>query len=395
MTDRTARRRVDALSRMAFRGSVGFVAATYVGYPLTALALSHIAPRPHQTGDPTGVVTVIVAAHNEGAVLAQKLRSVLDGDLDGVEVEVIVVDDGSTDDTAAAASSIGSVRVLRLPRCGKAAALAAAVEVASGGVLVFTDANSLFERGTLAAVLRPFADPAVGGVVGDQRYRGDSGSAGERAHWAFDRMLKAAESAIGSTVSATGALYAIRRTHVSTIPEGVTDDFYISTGAVLGGGRLVFAPEAVVTEWAAATPRDEYARKVRVMTRGLRAVWLRRPLLSPRHGFYSASLLSRKVFRRLTAPAILVSAAASLAAPRRSVPSLAVAAGSVSFVSLAAVGWYGPERLGKNPIVSLPTFACLSVAATMHALWNTATGVRVTRWESAGAPRDALDESTP
>ncbi len=370
------------LARLVFRSSIGFVGATYLGYPLVAIARSRLAPRPVATGAPSGSVSVIVAAHDEVDVIASKLRSVMAFVPDGIDLEVVVADDGSADGTGDAAARLDGVRVLTLPRGGKAAALEAAVEATTGDIVVFTDANSLFGSGTLHALLEPFADPSVGGVAGDQHYEGDGASIGERAHWRFDTALKQAESVAGSVVSATGALYAIRREHFHGVAEGVTDDFWVSTGVVVDGKRLVLAPGAVVLESAASGVRDEYSRKVRIMTRGLRGVWMRRQLLAPSRGFYAVSLAARKVARRLTSVAIVTTVAASLAAPRRSLPTKAVALGSSAIVALGLVGWSAPQRWSRSPLFSIPAFCCMSVVAALQALWNAVTGVRIVRWDT-------------
>ena len=132
----------------------------------------------------------------------------------------------------------------------------------------------------LRALVRPFADPSVGGVAGDQRYRSRDGAdaiaSGEQRYWDLDRLLKAAESRAGSTISATGAIYAVRRSLFRPVPPGVTDDFFTSTGAIAQGYRLVFAADAVAYEPVAKTSEVEWGRKVRVMTRGLRGVLMRR-----------------------------------------------------------------------------------------------------------------------
>lgn len=371
------------------RGCLAVVAYTYAGYPLLVAARALLVPRPWAVGEPAASCSVIVAAHDEEAVIVEKLRTLARSIGDRADVEVVVADDGSTDRTAELAESSGLAhRVLRLPRGGKAAALSAAVAASSGDILVFTDANSLFEERTLGALLAPFADPEVGGVAGDQRYIGDGGSAGERAHWSFDRWLKRAEAAAGSTVSATGALYAIRRRHFHGVREGVTDDFYLSTGVVADGARLVFAPDATVVEQAAETARQEYGRKVRVMTRGLAAVRARAELLAPRHGFYALSLLSRKVLRRLSAIPLLVAGVSAVLQPRRSLLTSAVAATTWTTVGLGVVGLAGPPVLARRRAFSVPAFVCLSVGAAVRALWNTARGVRIERWEASdGAHR--------
>ena len=103
----------------------------------------------------------------------------------------------------------------------------------------------------------------------------DATTAGEQVNWGFDRILKEAESRAGSTISATGAIYAIRRTLFRGVPVGVTDDFAVSTSVIEQGYRLVFAPDAVAWEPVASSGSMEWDRKVRIMTRGLRGVFER------------------------------------------------------------------------------------------------------------------------
>ncbi len=224
-------------------------------------------------------------------------------------LEIVIASDGSDDGTDTIVASYEerdgrAVRLLSLPRRGKAATLNAAVERTRGEILVFSDANSMYAPDAVRRIVRPFADSAVGGVAGDQRYLTDRSvdgiAHGEDSYWSFDRRLKKAESASGSVISATGAIYAIRRPLFAPVRADVTDDFYTSTGVIAQGRRLVFAPDAVAYEPTAASGGDEFGRKVRVMTRGLRGVIARRHLLNPfKHGFYAVQLFSHKVLRRL------------------------------------------------------------------------------------------------
>ena len=97
--------------------------------------------------------------------------------------------DGSTDGTNGIVAGFADhgVRLLALPRVGKAAALNAALAEATGEIVIFSDANSMFGRDAIRSLVRPFADPEVGGVAGDQRYdRGGASGAmaeGERGYW--------------------------------------------------------------------------------------------------------------------------------------------------------------------------------------------------------------------
>ena len=375
---------------LAFWGAVAVIAYTYAGFPLLVLARAVVRPRPFVTADVHPRISVLIAAHNEAGAIGSKLESVLAAAYPEGHREVIVASDGSDDGTEEVVRGHESpeVRLLALPRVGKAAALNRAIAAATGEVLVFTDANSALEPDALTALVRPFADPSVGGVAGDQRYRkrGDEAAVagGERSYWGFDRLLKVAESRAGNAISATGALYAVRRELVGEVPEGVTDDFATSTGVIAAGSRLVFAPEAVAWEPVAASGEVEFGRKVRVMTRGLRGVLVRRQLLDVRrHGFYAVQLLSHKVLRRLMVVPLAVLAVASPALWRRGWLYRLATVGQACFYGAGAAGLVAGSsaRRRGGRLLALPAFFCLVNAASVKACWNLVTGRRIDRWE--------------
>ena len=377
------------MTLVAFWGAAGLVAYTYVGFPLLLLARARVRPRPHLTAAVTPAVTIVIAAHDEEAVIGDKVRNLLGLDYPAEQLHVVVASDGSTDATVARAREAGGqrVEVLDLPRTGKAGALNAAVARARGDILVFTDANSMFAPDALRGLVAPFADDEVGGVAGDQRYLRsgeEPGVArGERGYWSVDRTLKRAESASGSVVSATGAIYAVRRSLFDPVPDGVTDDFTTSTAVIARGRRLVFAPDAVAFEPVGASREIEYGRKVRVMTRGLNAVLFRRSLLDPRrHGFYALELLSHKVLRRLMAIPLAVLAGTAAVLARRSGVYRFAAAGQAVLYALGAAGLaLERTRAARWRSLALPAYFCLVNVASLQAVLNVVRGRSVDRWE--------------
>lgn len=377
------------VARVAFWGSLATLAFAYVGYPALTLLRARTRPRPFQKAPITPTVTILIAAHNEAAVIGRKIEALLAVDYPAELAQIIVASDGSDDGTVEVARNAGGSRVdvLALPRTGKAQALNVAAARASGEILVFTDANSLLATDALRRLVSPFADPAVGGVAGNQVYRHESaeGGEGELTYWDVDRRLKVAETRAGSAVSATGALYAVRQSLFRAIPEGVTDDFVTSVGVVAQGHRLVFAPDAIAYEDVARSGRAEFARKVRVMTRGLRGVILMRRLLNPRrHGFYSVQLFTQKVLKRLTViPNLVLAASAGLAWRWGGIYRVATVF-EVCFAAAALIGLGFPRsRLGRLPIFSLPAYFCMANAASLMALGNVLTGRHVVRWQTA------------
>ena len=239
----------------------------------------------------------------------------------------------------------------------------------------------------MRALVAPFADPDVGAVAGDQRYLAGHADAavatGERRYWDLDRAIKRAESRGGNAVSATGAIYAVRRELFSRVPPGVTDDFATSTAVIAHGKRLVFAPEAIAFEPVARSGPDEFARKVRVMTRGLNAVVARHELLDPRrHGFYALQLLSHKVLRRLMALPLAALALTAAVEARRSRAFRALAAAQGVLYGVGTAGLFLRRGGGwRSRVVALPAYFCLVNGASLAALWNVVRRREIDRWE--------------
>ena len=386
---------------VAFWLAVTTIVYTLAGFPLIVLLRARLVARPHVEAEVTPSLTVIVAAHNEEADLPAKLANVLSVDYPADQLDVIVASDGSTDRTVELARSVtgGRVTVLDLPRAGKASALNAALELATGDIVAFTDANSMMSRETLRALVRPFADPDVGGVAGNQVYtEPDEGVvAGELVHWNFDRALKTAASRAGSVVSATGALYAVRRELVPTVIDGVTDDFYVSTAVIAAGRRLVFAPAATVHEPVSSSADEEIGRKRRVMTRGFRSVIARRELLDPRrHGWNSVQLITYKLLRRLLAIPVLTVGVAAIALRRRHPLYALVALGQLAFWVAAGIGYAARStRLGASRVVALPMFVAMGLVTSVLAALDVVTGREIRQWTPARpGPVSAADDES-
>lgn len=376
------------IDRVVFWGCAGLVGFAYVGAPLVILARAALRPRPVRAAAIEPTVSVVMAARNEAASIGPRLDNLARLDYPAGSLEVIMASDGSEDETVAIARSRSneSLSVLDLDRVGKADALNAAVAQATGEIVVFTDANTTFATDAISALVRPFADPEVGGVAGNQVYsssQNGAGDLGERSYWDLDRIVKEAESTAGSTVSATGAIYALRRSLVPTIVSGVTDDFYTSTAVVEQGYRLVFAPEAIAYEPPAATAGREYGRKVRIMTRGFRGVAARRSLADPRRtGFYAVQFIWHKLVRRLLALPLLALAVTSLGLARRGGIYRLAAIGQLLGYAAAAASFLAPNsRLGRSRPAALAGYFVMVNVASLHAALNVVRGRRVERWE--------------
>ena len=156
---------------MVFWVSVALLLYTQIGYPLVlAVAARTVRVPVTRPSGATPTVSLIIAAYNEGAVIAAKVANALALDWPRERLEVIVCSDGAGDDTVARARAAGADLVLDLPRAGKVRTQDAGVAAARGELLAFSDANSSWEPGALAALVAAFDDPAVGYACGQVRF---------------------------------------------------------------------------------------------------------------------------------------------------------------------------------------------------------------------------------
>lgn len=377
-----------------FWGSIGLILYTYIGFPVIMALRGLLRPKSVQGGADTPSVTMIIAAHNEEAVIVKKLDNTFALDYPRSQIEVIVASDGSDDMTNLLVADYDApeVRLLALPRQGKNRTLNEAVAAARGDILVFSDADSMLAPDALRHLVAPFADAEVGGVGGDFHYADehDEGT-GERTYWSLDRSLKQLQSRAGSMTSATGQIYALRRKLFTALPVGVTDDFFISIQAPANHQRLVFEPRAVATGSVATSSGAEFRRKVRVMTAGLRGVWLMRRLLNPlNYGFFAVQLLTHKVLRRLmVVPIALLALSAPFLWQRGWLYKLATI-GQAGLHGAATLGWLLRDtKPGRSKLLSLPFFFDMVNVAALAAVANLVRGERHDIWVPQRAASNA------
>ena len=299
--------------------SLGTLAYTYLVFPLVTLLRGLIFKRTWTQDDSAPPVSLIIVCHNEEYGSQAKLENVACCNYPTNSLEIIVASDGSDDRTAEIVKAFPDKRVklFEMERRGKIPTLNHAVEHATGEILVFTDANSVLRDDALRKLTRHFADENIGCVAGNQVYvkdtrqldekTADRWEDGETSYWNLDRMLKQAQTNAGNAIAATGALYAIRARLFQKVPEGVTDDFYISTRSIQQGYQLIFDREAIAYEAVVKKSTVELGRKVRIMTRGMRSLLFSLDLMNPfRYGFYAIQLISHKLLKRLCVLPLLV-----------------------------------------------------------------------------------------
>ncbi len=266
---------------------------------------------------PPPPVIILFSAHNEEAIVVPRLANLEAVDYPADRVQVRVGVDGGTDRTAVlaqgwAAAHPNVTAIVAEQNRGKMAMLKRLVREGGGEeatLLVFTDANTMFDPDALRRLVAPFEDPAVGGVCGRLVLEhGASGQTDERAYWDTESRLKEAESTLDSCLGANGAIYAIRGGLFDgdTPDNTIVDDFVIGMKVREQGFRMVFEPRAVAREELPPAVSDEWRRRVRIGAGAYQAMALCRRCLAPRYGTFAWVFWSHKVLRWFTPHLMLV-----------------------------------------------------------------------------------------
>lgn len=367
---------------------------TYAGYPLLVLLVSLLRSRSVARAAFEPVVSVIITAYNEERDLRAKLENTLALDYPPAKLEVLVASDCSTDRTDEIAREFESrgVRLHRqTERHGKTAAQNAAVELARGEVILFSDATTLYQRDVLRVMMPDFADASVGCVAGRLVYVDPAQSSvghGARSYWNYETFLKKHESRACSLIGASGCLYAVRRSSYVPMYDEACSDFLIATKMVEQGLRAVYEPEAVCTEETNRRADKEMRMRVRVITQTFTDLWRHRAMMNPwRSGFYAVQLFSHKVLRYFVPLFLLALIISSAALAPFSLFYAAIFAAQVLFYFVAALGW-ALERIGAKRLrlLALPQYFVLTNVASVIAYYKFLRGERYARWEPIREP---------
>ena len=283
--------------------AAALVAYTYVGYAGWLRLRLLWRPHPVLRGAVTPTVSVIMVVRNEEEILQSKLQNLLSLDYPQDQFEIVVVSDGSTDRTEQILREFAHEPrlhvILNQLSKGKAGGLNDALEVAHGEVVVFTDARQKIDGSAVRLLAENFADPRVGCVSGELMLgdpeSGESGQ-GLGLYWRIEKQIRQLESASGSVVGATGALYAARRQLLTPVPAGtILDDVFLPMHIARQGQRVIFDPRAIAWDTADLGAEREFSRKVRTLSGNYQLVqfapWLLRRENPIRFEFISHKLL--------------------------------------------------------------------------------------------------------
>jgi len=380
---------------ICFWVSVGLIVWTQLAYAGVLALLARVfarSSRAARAAAPDGAppsLSLIVAAHDEEPVIAAKVRNVLALDYPRERLQLIVACDGCSDATARLAREEGADVVLELARGGKVRAQDAAVAVARGEIVAFSDANALWAPGAARALVEAFADPRVGYACGQVRFLAADGADGpanqEGTYWRYELAVRALESRLSSITAGNGAIYATRRDTYIVVDPVMGHDLSLPFNIVKRGSRAVYVQGALATERMVPTLAGEFARKRRMMSHTWPIV-LRGGMLSPR-GYppgYALMILSHRLLRYSTPALHVVALAATIALVAAGAGAVYVLTLALQLALLLAALLAGAVR--ARPLL-IARYYVLTTASPAAGLWDWLRHGTAASWEAAEGTR--------
>lgn len=385
---------ITPILKVFFWSAALFLFYVHFGYPLTLLILSCRGKQKKNNNRGQGeqpLVTVFIAAHNEGSVIREKLDNALGLDYPKGRLEVIVASDGSTDDTNRILDEYrkqGVVVFINERNQGKNAVINQYVRSASGEILVFTDANAIFSSGAVMHLAAHFSNPDAGCVGGKLTYLSGNGlvARGEGIYFRYENIIRKLEGLRGAMVGANGAIYALRRDLFVDIPPHVPNDFFHPLTVLKRGYAVEFEEKAIAYEKPTINRREEFRRKSRIVVRSIAAVMEVRKQYGSAFGKGWFNLLSHKILRWFTLPVIVLLLVVNALLLGQTFYGVVFCLLSL-LLGCGLIGYFLDMGGRGSRLFSIPYYFLLINAAAMVGMLDYLRGRRVTTWKQAQTTR--------
>jgi len=372
--------------------SLVIILYVYAGYPIILQLLSILLKTKSSRQDEMLVpdVALIISCYNEVDVVKEKIENSLAIDYPKDKLQIIIVSDGSddgTDEIAQQYATQGIVLIRQEGRLGKTSAINMAMEKLTTDVVVFSDANAMYEPDAIKKLVRNFADETVGYVVGAALYtdgKTSAAAASEDIYWRYEMKLKTLESKLHSVVGGDGAIYAIRRNLFIELDAKDINDFVNPLQIVAQGYRGIFDHEANCLEETAGDFSKEAKRKQRIVNRSFRGLMKVKEVMNPfKFGFFSFEVISHKLLRWLIPVFIVCFAFGSLFLSYENILTFQIITLlGIVFLWLAQIGLLKSRNTHSSPIFFIPYYFLMvnyysllgvitAIAGNIQVTWST------------------------
>jgi cellulose synthase/poly-beta-1,6-N-acetylglucosamine synthase-like glycosyltransferase len=360
----------------------------YVGYPALLCLIASFRRR-RQASDPgyTPSLSILIAACNEDAGIEEKLRQTVQLEYPKDKLEILVLSDGSEDQTDEIVRRFPDprVRLMRMAeRRGKTNAQNVGVKQATGEVLVFSDATTIYHPQALKHLVGNYQDPRVGAVSGRYQYfdsqHGSPTGMGTIAFWNYENIIKVWQSRIKTLTGCCGCIYSVRRSAYTELSPDIISDLVQPLWVIQKGYRVAFEDRALAYEQTTESTREEFKMRVRVVTRGLRGLLSVPELLKPsKYPWIAFQLFSHKILRWMV-PLFLLLLLVSNAVLARQPAFRLLLALQLSFYGLALLQLLVPMHRWWKPL-GVPLYFCTLNAAAALGVIELLRGKKYVVWQ--------------
>ncbi len=372
----------------------------YIGYPLLVYLISRLFPKKIVRAAFEPSVTVLITAYNEEQAIRGKLENTLEIDYPKEKLEILVASDCSSDKTDEIVKEFAAKNVKlhrQTERLGKTMAQNAAVEKASGEIVLFSDATTMYQPDVLSAILPNFADKTIGCVAGKLVYVDDSQSPvgkGAKSYWNYETSIKISESRACSLIGVSGCLYAVRKSAYQPMYAEACSDFLICTILYRQGLRSIYEPNAVCTEETNRQTVKEMRMRVRVISQTFADLWRNRSMLNPlKSGFYAIELFSHKVLRYAVPLFLILMFFSSMILAFTSAIWATIFVLQIVIYAAAVGGWILEKTEKSSKLLAIPLYFVLTNLASLIGFYKFLRGERYAFWEPIRDSKDADETS--
>lgn len=337
-------------------------------------------------------ITHIIPAYNEQDILREKLINSLQLNYPSDKYIIMVITDGSDDDSPAIADSFEDIIHMHSPiRGGKVGAINRALRLVKSEIVVISDANTQLNEAALRHLVHPFNEEDIGVVAGEKRVVASAADSapgsGEGIYWRYESLLKKWDGQLYSVIGAAGELFAVRKELLFSLKEDIIlEDFYISLSLAMKGYRTAYAPDAIASEKASVSIQDELKRKIRIAAGGFQAMWLLRGLLNVfKYGILSFQYISHRMLRWTLAPAglIIIFIGTAILAFKGMGEYQFFLALQVLFYGLAALGAIFHDKNVRLKVFFVPFYFTFMNYAVIRGFWRFILGKQSAVWEKS------------
>ena len=377
--------------RSIFWTAVVIVAYIYFGYPLFLIVLSMFKKEKRERKEIIPRVTLVISAYNEEKIIEKKIKNSLELNYPQDKLEIIVVSDESIDNTDGIvkrySSRFDNVKLVKVEgRSGKNIALNKALPHTSGDIIVFSDANSMYEGEAIKNLVKYFGKKEVGCVIGELKYvNTDSSnvSQGESLYWKYESFIKRLESRLRLLLVGNGSIFAIRKELCLLLKPDVPNDLQIPLEIGHEGYEVIYEPKAIAIEEAARSSKEEFRRKVRIINRGLIGFLKLRKKVK---GWRLFGFISHKLLRWLAGIFLILIFLLNIFLVGFSFYRIIFLL-QLLFYGLAGIGAYFQWRRIQCGFLYVPFYFFLVNLTALVALFEFLLGKRYSVWEKASTTR--------